>query len=263
MIGQRQNQIGERAFPATPSTCPDASWSSLQAVVATGTPTVAVADVRTAARPALGTVEHVPAILQVWYPGTRGAVMGCGGIAVRRHLPRRRQAALQLAAARGTGAGDPLALPHVHAPDEAWQAVLGGGIHAAVSLRFRPVLRGVLEYCEPTAVGADAIAVGETATVSVDVSNTSFDRWGDEVIQLYIHQRYGDVQPADPGEPKAFERVAVAAGATRTVEFELGPDQLRYWSAVTRDWVQDATTYDLGVGTDSTVELGTTFDVTA
>ena len=55
--------------------------------------------------------------------------------------------------------------------------------------------------------------------------------------------------------------MAIDAGSSATVEFTLGPDELRYWSAVTRDWVQDATTYDLGVGGDSTVELGTTFTV--
>jgi beta-glucosidase len=56
--------------------------------------------------------------------------------------------------------------------------------------------------------------------------------------------------------------VAVAPGASVTVEFTLGEDELRYWSAAARSWVQDATTYDLGVGGDSTVELGTTFTVT-
>ena len=48
---------------------------------------------------------------------------------------------------------------------------------------------------------------------------------------------------------------AVRAGATTTVTFDLGPDQLRYWSAVTRDWVQDATEIEVYVGGDSTAEL--------
>ncbi len=49
----------------------------------------------------------------------------------------------------------------------------------------------------------------------------------------------------------------------RTVTFDLGPDELRYWSAATRDWVQDATTFDVWVGGDSTAELATTFVVTS
>ena len=51
----------------------------------------------------------------------------------------------------------------------------------------------------------------------------------------------------------AWEKLRKAGAQARTMLL----------SAAARDWVQDATTYDLGVGTDSTVELGTTFDVTA
>ena len=101
--------------------------------------------------------------------------------------------------------------------------------------------------------------MGETATVSVDVTNTSSID-ADEVVQLYVHQRYG-TSSRPIRELKGFERVAVAAGATRTVEFELGPDQLRYWSAVTRDWVQDATEIEIYVGGDSTAELTTVLTV--
>lgn len=44
-------------------------------------------------------------------------------------------------------------------------------------------------------------------------------------------------------------------------EFTLGPPELRYWSAAARDWVIDATTFDVWVGGDSTAELSTTFRV--
>jgi beta-glucosidase len=63
-------------------------------------------------------------------------------------------------------------------------------------------------------------------------------------------------------ELKGFERLAVPAGATRTVRFELGPDQLKYWSAVTRSFIQDATTIDLWVGSNSACELAATLEVT-
>ena len=93
------------------------------------------------------------------------------------------------------------------------------------------------------------------------MTNTS-DRDADEVVQLYIHQRYG-TSSRPVRELKGFERVALAAGETRTVTFDLGPAELRYWSAATRDWVQDASTFDIWVGGDSTAELATTFVVTA
>ena len=118
---------------------------------------------------------------------------------------------------------------------------------------------GSFSYSAPT-LGAESIAVGETLAVSVTVTNTGV-RPAEEVVQLYLHQRYG-TSSRPVRELKGFQRVAVAARASATVEFILGPDELRYWSAATRDWVQDATTYDLGIGTDSTVELATTFSVT-
>jgi beta-glucosidase len=63
-------------------------------------------------------------------------------------------------------------------------------------------------------------------------------------------------------ELKGFRRVAIPAGESRTVTFDLGPDELRYWSAVTRSEVQDATTVDVWVGGDSRAELAAVLEVT-
>ena len=43
----------------------------------------------------------------------------------------------------------------------------------------------------------------------------------------------------------------------------LGPDELTYWSAATRGWVQEATVIDVWVGGDSTASLGTVLTVTS
>ena len=45
------------------------------------------------------------------------------------------------------------------------------------------------------------------------------------------------------------------------MQFTLGPAELRYWNAAARDWVIDASTFDVWVGGDSTAELATTFEV--
>jgi beta-glucosidase len=74
----------------------------------------------------------------------------------------------------------------------------------------------------------------------------------DEVVQLYLHQRFG-TSSRPIRELKGFERLTLAAGETRRVTFELGPDQLRYWSAATRTWVQDTTQLDVWVGGSSQV----------
>jgi beta-glucosidase len=81
-------------------------------------------------------------------------------------------------------------------------------------------------------------------------------------VQLYIHQHYG-TSSRPVRELKGFQRVTLAVGETRTVTFGLGPSELRYWSAATRDWVQDATALDIWVGGSSTADLSTVLMVSA
>ena len=45
------------------------------------------------------------------------------------------------------------------------------------------------------------------------------------------------------------------------MQFSLGPTELRYWSAALRDWVVDASIFDVWAGGDSTAQLSTTFEV--
>jgi beta-glucosidase len=68
------------------------------------------------------------------------------------------------------------------------------------------------------------ILTGGTAKVSVDVSNTG-QREGDEVAELYLHQRIADVtQPVM--QLKGFERVTLKPGEKKTVEFAVTPEML-------------------------------------
>jgi beta-glucosidase len=110
-------------------------------------------------------------------------------------------------------------------------------------------------------VDTPKLRVANTATVSVTLTNTG-EREADEVVQLYVHQRYGtSVRPVR--ELKGFTRVTVPAGGSVPVSFPLGPDQLSYWSAVTRDWVQDETVLDVWVGGSSAAVLHTELTVTS
>ena len=246
VIGQRQNQIGEKASNDTLD-LPGRQLEQLQAIVATGTPTVAVVmsgrplDLRWAD-------DNVPAILQVWYPGTRGgeavAALLFGDVSPGGKLP--------VSWPRHVGQ-----IPVIHSHYTTFQpAEAASRYWQEASTPLYPFGHGLsyasFEYAN-LRLSAESVPVGGTVQVSVDVTNTgSVD--ADEVVQLYIHQRWG-TSSRPIRELKAFERVAIAAGATTTVTFDLGPDQLRYWSAVTRDWVQDATEIEVYVGGDSTAEL--------
>ena len=90
---------------------------------------------------------------------------------------------------------------------------------------------------------------GKAVTVSVDVTNTG-DRAGDEVVQLYTHQRTSrDPQPLR--SLRGFERVSLEPGQTRTVRFVLRPADLAHWD-VTRDrWVVESSAENLMVGAAS------------
>jgi beta-glucosidase len=101
--------------------------------------------------------------------------------------------------------------------------------------------------------------IGESTEVSVDVENTG-RRAGEEVAQLYIHQRHGSAS-RPVRELKGFERIALAPGQKRTVRFTLGKSELTYWSGATKTWVQEPAIFDLWVGGDATASLTTTFRV--
>ena len=68
--------------------------------------------------------------------------------------------------------------------------------------------------------------------ISVDITNTS-DRRGEEVVQLYVRDEEATV--ARPSiELRGFQRVALAPGETRTIEFTLYAEQLAYTGADNR-----------------------------
>ena len=108
-------------------------------------------------------------------------------------------------------------------------------------------------------VSKPEIKVGESTEVSVDVENTG-RRAGEEVAQLYIHQRYGSAS-RPVRELKGFERITLAPGQKRTVRFTLGKPELTYWSGAVKEWVQEPAVFDLWAGADATASLTTTLRV--
>ena len=86
-------------------------------------------------------------------------------------------------------------------------------------------------------------------TVTVDVTNTGA-RPGDEVVQLYIHDRVASVtRPVK--ELRGFERVGLAPGEKKTVRFTLGPEALRFTDENMARVVEPGL-FDVMLGTSST-----------
>ncbi|ANS65599.1 glucan-glucohydrolase [Streptomyces lincolnensis] len=84
----------------------------------------------------------------------------------------------------------------------------------------------------------------------VRVTNTG-RRAGDEVVQLYVHQRVSrDKQPLK--QLKAFEKVSLKPGETRTVRLPLTARDLAHWDVTRSRWVTEGGTYDVMVGSSAT-----------
>src|SRR4051794_21998754 len=254
VVGEWQNMIGEMASRSSLD-LPGRQLELLQAVVATGTPVVLLVmngrplDLRWAA-------ASVPAILDIWYPGTHGgaavANLLFGDVSPGGKLP--------FTWPRIVGQA-PMTSAHTPSHERETQARRYWDEASTPLFPFGHGLSyGRFAYAGLT-VDEPGTTTDGTVTVSVEVTNTG-DREADEVVQLYLHQRHGTAS-RPVRELKGFRRVTLAAGESRTVSFPVGPDERRYWNAAVRDWVTDTSTFDVWVGGDSTAKLGTTFDVTA
>ena len=244
VLGEAQIMIGENASRSA-FDLPGRQQELLEAVIATGTPTVLLV---MTGRPVDLKGASPDAKMMIWYPGTMG------GEAVANLLFGDAVPGGKLPCAWPRNIGQvplPYAQLRSHKPqwaDERYWNEEGAALYPfGFGLSYAS-----FEYAN-LGLSRDRIAIGETLTVSVDVTNTG-QVVADEVVQVYIHQRYGtSARPVR--ELKAFRRVALKPGETRRLDFEIGPEQLSHWSAAARGRVQDETVIDLFVGGSSAATL--------
>jgi beta-glucosidase len=255
VLGETDLMAGEAASRGSLD-LPGRQEELLKAVVALGKPVVLVL---LNGRPLSinWAAEHVPAILEAWEPGTEGghavADILFGDVNPGGKLP---------VTFPRSGSHAPMyyARTITHQPEHDsryhsryWDSLTSPLYPFGFGLSYTTFSISNLK------VSTGQVKVGETVTVTADVSNTG-KMAGDEVVQLYIHQRFGsDSRPMR--ELKGFERVSLQPGETRTVTFELGPKQLTYWSTNAGTWLQDASAFDLWVGSDSQATLHAEFVV--
>jgi beta-glucosidase len=226
----------------------------LEAVAATGKPVVLVLvngrplEINWAA-------EHVPAILEAWYPGSQGgnsiADILFGDANPAGHLP--------VSWPHSAGAA-PLYYNHTRTQDPEDDPNFKSRYWDVASKPLYPFGYG-LSYTtfsyDNLKVNQSEAKVGSTLDVSVDVSNTG-SRAGDAVVQLYIHQRAGSAS-RPVRQLKGFQRVSLASGAKQTLHFKLGPDELQFWSPTKKQWVVEPEQFDVWVGGDSSAALHSEF----
>ena len=107
-------------------------------------------------------------------------------------------------------------------------------------------------------LSAARISASGRLTVSVEVRNLG-RRAGDEVVQLYIRDVAASVtRPVK--ELKGFQRVTLAAGETKRIEFVLGVEQLGFWNRQMRYAVEPGE-FRVMVGPNSEQLIEATFAV--
>jgi beta-glucosidase len=256
VMGEVASMNGEAASRATLD-LPGIQEQMLEAVAATGKPVTLVLeggrplDIRWAS-------EHVPAILEAWYPGTEGgnavADLLFGDVNPGGKLP---------VSWPRTAGSEPLYYNHTitHEPEDAprftsryWDINSKPLYPFGYGLSYSTFKFANLQLSK-TSMG-----IGETTEVSVDVTNTGSVA-GDAVAQIYIHQRYGSAS-RPVRQLKGFERIALQPGETKTLKFPLGKDEIKYWNPQTKQWIVEPSEFDVWAGEDSKASLHADLKVT-
>jgi beta-xylosidase len=197
---------------------PGVQQALVEAVVATGTPTVVVlVGGRPLALPWIA--EHVPAVLQAWLPGEEG------GHAVADVLFGRANPAGRLPVSLPRAVGQ-VPVYYDHKSGGGRSQMLGDYSDLPVAPLF-PFGHGLsytrFEY-GALAVEPASVSAFERVRATVAVHNAGA-RAGDEVVQLYLRDPVASVtRPVQ--QLAGFLRVTLAPGETRRVVFEIDPTQL-------------------------------------
>jgi len=230
----------------------------LQAIRATGTPTVLILingrplSIRWAA-------EQVPAIVEAWQPGERGAE-AIADVLFGDYNPSAR---LPITIPRSVGqlpAYYSYPLSKAYWIEGGWTDTKGYVDMPATPLY--PFGYG-LSYTnfrysnlrtEPLAINSDG-----KIKVSVDVENSG-KRPGIETVQMYLRERFTPV--ATPVKQlRGFEKVQIDPGQKKTVNFMLGPEELQLLDQELH-WKVVPGTFDVMVGKSSTdIVLTGSFEV--
>lgn len=105
----------------------------------------------------------------------------------------------------------------------------------------------------------DEIQAGETAILSVDVTNIG-ERLGDEVVQLYVHDLLSQRVTRPVKLLKGFQRITLQPGECQTVSFPAGPEQLQYLDESMQQVVEPGQ-FELMVGGSSKTVLSIFLEV--
>ncbi len=212
----------------------------LQAVSATGKPVVVVL-LSGSAVAVTWAADHVPAMLEAWYPGQ------AAGTAIAAVLFGDANPGGRLPITFYRSVNDLPAFDNYAMAGHTYRYFAGQPLYPfGYGLSYSRFTYANLQV-------PDSVRAGDTLHVSVDVRNAS-DRAGDEVVQLYVADRTAPV-PVPIRTLAGFARVTLQPGEQRRVSFSVRPRQL----SVVDDsgqWVEPPATFEISVGGEQPGQQG-------
>jgi beta-glucosidase len=213
---------------------PEVQQTLIRALQATGKPMVMV-NCSGSAMALTWEDEHLPAILQAWYPGQEGGrAVGealFGDVNPSGHLP--------VTFYRATT--DLPAFTDYSMAGRTYRYFSGKPLYA-----FGHGLSYTTFTYEDGKLANQRLAVDDTATVTFTVKNSG-ERDGDDVAQLYF--RHVDSKVPQPKQALCgFRRVSLKRGETTRVTIEVPTQRLRYWDAEAKRYVVEPGKYEFLVG---------------
>ena len=222
---------------------PDSQDTLLKALAATGKPVIFV-NCSGSAMAMPWEAEHLPAILQAWYPGENGAA------AVADLLFGNYNPAGRLPVTFYKSTQDLPDFQSYSMANRTYRYFTGQPLYAfGHGLSYTKFTYGGIGYTK--------IDHGDTheVTVSVDVTNSG-GMDGDEVVQLYA-KHPESAEPQATHSLVAFRRVHIPKGQTVSVSLPFATRQLRTWDTQNKRYVIQPGQYELQVGAASDDIRGT------
>jgi beta-glucosidase len=241
---------GFRGGDRTSLELPASQQRLLERVVAVGKPTVLVL-LNGSALAVNWAQQHVPAILEAWYPGQAGGT-AIADVLFGDYNPGGRLPVTFYRSATDLPPFDDYAMRGRTYRFFAGQPLYPFGHGLSYTTFDYRNLR----------LSSDTLPHDGSVTVRVDVTNSGA-RAGDEVVQLYV-KHIAPVVDRPLKELKGYARIPLRPGETRTVSFALPGAQLARWDTTTHSWKIDAGRVALMVGASSAdLRLSDTIQVRA
>lgn len=245
-LGEWHGVSGE-GFDRQSLDLPENQEELMEAVAATGKPIVLVLQ---NGRPLTisWAAEHIPAILEAWYPGE------FGGQAIAESLFGENNPGGKLTVSFPRSVGQ---LPDYYNFDPSKSSKYVDGTRKPL-FPFGFGLSYTTFRYDGLSVSPQQLGSTGDVNVSVRVTNTG-KREGDEVVQLYLRHDYSSVEVPDR-ELKGFKRIHLRPSESQIVTFHLKRSELAVWNSEHR-WDVEPGDYTVMVGGSSEASLNAKFTI--